>query len=88
MSELKNLRTSSKEQSKTLPAGAKVLKETANINVEEIENGFLISKSFDIQYQPKGSDHSDWLYYTKKWYSKTNPLSIQANDKSLSDVFE
>lgn len=87
MSALKNLRTQSKDQGKEIPAGAKILKEDCNITVEEIENGFLISKSYDVRYQVKNSEHSEYAYYTKKWYSKDNPLTIESSDKSLADVF-
>lgn len=89
-SKITHLRSISKEEDKrnSLPAGATILKKDVNISVEEVENGFIISKSFDIRFQPKGSDHSDYLYYTKKWYSEDNPLSIETEDKSLADLFD
>lgn len=71
-----------------LPEGAEVIKKDISINVEEIENGFIIRKSFDIQYSLNGD--TDYLYYNKKWYSKDNPLSLNEDDEemSLAEKFE
>lgn len=75
-----------------LPKGAIVLKNDVSIAVEEIENGFLICKNYDIKYQlpnkDGGSSYPDYLYYTKKYYSEENPLEIRTDDKSLADLFD
>jgi hypothetical protein len=85
---IKNASYNSKETF-TLPEGAKVLKKDYNIRVEEIENGFIVIKSYDIQYQV--GDNKDYGYYHKKWYSETNPLKIDIDDeaeqKYLADEF-
>lgn len=48
---------------------------TKEISVEEIENGFIISMS---EYGTKNGKYSD---DTKKFYSKTNPLSDEDIEK-------
>jgi hypothetical protein len=68
------------------PAGAKIISKTVRTETEEIENGWLISKNFDISYEYKGE--KEWAYYSKKWYSKTDPLTIKLNDEALADEFE
>ena len=45
--ELKNASFTSKSVDK-LPTGAKIIKKSVSLHVEEIENGFIISKSTDI----------------------------------------
>lgn len=90
-SEIKNLRSVTKDgkEENKIPSGSKILKKDVNITVEQIENGFVISKTFDVKYQAPKSTNSDYVYYTKKWYSETNPLEINiGKDKSLAEAFE
>lgn len=68
-----------------LPKGAKVIKKTVNTTVEEIENGFIVIKNFDIKYSL--GKNSDYLYYNKKVYSETNPIEIK-EDKMLAEYFD
>ena len=73
----------------TIPAKAKVLSKDVSLTVEEIENGFLISKSTEIKYQTDG--RTDYSYQTKKWYSDSNPLEIDESkfkDKSLAQMLD
>lgn len=83
------LTTKIKEQ-KEPPAGSKIIEETVRIETEEIENGWLISKHFEGRFIPKGSDsdYGSWYNYTKRWYSKTDPLTVKVNDKELADEFD
>lgn len=68
-----------------LPAGAKIIKKDVRTTVEEIENGFIVKKNFDIKYSlGKGTDY---LYYTKKVFSKENPIEIK-EDKMLAEYFD
>lgn len=81
-----------KEQKK-IPAGAEIISKTERIQVEEIQNGFILRKTKDIQYKAMGSDHTDYMYIEKKWYSKENPMSIKMGDdedqeEDLADKFE
>jgi hypothetical protein len=72
-----------------LPEGAEIVKKDVRVNVEEIENGYLICKSFDIKYTLDGE--SNWEYYSKKWFSKENPIDIDDDTEemiSLADKFE
>lgn len=89
---ISNVNKSSKRVAPKMPKGAKILNKNTRIEVEEIENGFLISKCFDIKYEyESGTDkevRTDYLYYTKKWFSKTDPLEIKIDEKSLADSFE
>lgn len=72
-----------------IPKGATILKDDISVNVEQIENGFLICKSHDVKYQEPGSSgNSGYCYYTEKWYSEKNPLSIDTENKELADLFE
>ena len=86
---LENVSLSSKESFK-LPEGATITKKEVSVRVEEIENGFLISKSYDINY--KVGDESSYEYYTKKFFSKDNPLADSLSEieeaTSLADSFE
>ena len=74
----------SKEKN-SLPKGAIVKRKDVRITVEEIENGFIVSKSFDISYTI--GDKNDYLYYTKKAYFKENPIKIEDN-KMLAEYFD
>lgn len=69
----------------TLPEGAKVTKKRVDITVEQIENGYILKKNYDIQYTLDGKQ--DYLYYCKKVYSEDNPIEIK-EDKMLADYFD
>ena len=90
MVELKNASFTAKSKD-VLPTGAKILKQTTNIDVEEIENGFLITKRTEYEYQRKDKDYTDWKSIYKKYYSKTNPLTIDLDNieskNSIADKF-
>lgn len=66
-----------------LPAGAKIISKEVRMTVEEIENGYLLIKIYDIKYQQKGKDYNDYEYFTRKYFSETNPITI--NDSSMED---
>lgn len=87
-----------------IPSGDTVTKKTVNTTVEEIEKGFLISKNYDVNWEIKGDKEetsggmvsdkeschtrTGYAYYTKKWFTKDNPLSFKTDDKSLADAFK
>lgn len=83
--ELKNASFDSKSNFK-LPEGAEVISNTFSINVEEIENGFIVRKSYDIKYQI--GERIDYAYHNKKWYSKKNPLKVEMKEIPLEDKFD
>lgn len=58
-----------------LPDGATIVSKKVNMQVREIENGFIIDKTFDIKYLLNGD--SNYEYFTKTWYSKENPIEIK-----------
>lgn len=71
-----------------LPEGAEKISEEYSLRVEEIENGFIIVKNYDIKY--KLGESTDYLYYHKTWFSKENPLSIELEEDeegNLEDNF-
>ncbi len=71
---------------KSLPEGATVKNKSVRITVKEIENGFILSKSYDISYT-KEDGQEDYLYYISDTYSKTNPIKKDQN-KALADFFD
>lgn len=73
----------------TLPEGAVILKSNYTISVREIENGFILKKSYDIKYMIE--DETQYEYFNKEWYSKENPLKItlpKESSKSLADKLD
>lgn len=73
----------------TIPIDAKILKKSTRISVEEIENGFILVKSIEVEYEVDEENH--WKEISKKYFSKTNPLDIDINpigEKSLAEKFE
>ena len=81
--------TTVKSKSKfKLPEGAEVISKSERIYVEEIENGFLISKDYEIKWKDAdGENH--WDNFSRKWSSEKNPITINETKgmKSLSDNF-
>lgn len=81
----------SKEGVTKIPDGATILRKSVNTSVEEIENGFITTKSWDIKYEIKkeGEDdtRTDYVYFSKKWYTKEDPLVLKVTNKSLADAF-
>lgn len=75
-----------KEDVKPIPKGAIILSENISTDVEQIENGYLITKRTETKYRLTKDGPSDYSFETKKWYSKSDPLTI--NDKSLADAFD
>lgn len=89
MEALKDAEYSSKEKFK-LPEGAEIIRKEFRIRVEEIENGFLVYKNYDITYQAMGSSHQDYAHYSKKYYSKDNPMKLDLSyeDTPLEDKLD
>jgi len=88
MSELMNAEIEGKKTF-TLPEGATIVKKSTNIRVKEIENGFIICKSYDIQYMLGESDDTKYEYYSKEWYQKENPIKINMpKEKSLANKLD
>lgn len=75
------------KETNRLPKGAKIMKKDYNIRVEEIENGFIICKSYNVEYTL--GDNKEYSYFEKKWFSEENPLdvSLDEEDKYLADEF-
>lgn len=87
MAELKNASYRQKENKK-LPKGAKIISKDVSISVREIENGFVISKSFEIKYNLPNKTDSEYFYLTKEFFSENNPLDKALEDnKMLADNF-
>jgi len=77
-----------------LPKGVTVTKKDVTVTVEEIENGYIINKSYDIKWSKEsdeGEINTGYEYFTKKWFSEKNPISIDEefeDEISLADKFE
>jgi hypothetical protein len=85
MEELSRATFREKEVDK-MPKGAKILSREISVTVEEIENGFLVSKTTDTKYETsKGHDYS---YITRKYFSKTNPLTMKLDNTPLADKID
>ncbi len=72
-----------------IPKNAKILSKEVSVTIEEIENGFLVSKSTDIKYEV--DKRTEYCYHTKKYFAKENPLDIdmtKIEDKTLADNFK
>jgi len=79
MGELKTASFKAKNQF-TLPKGATITKNECRVSVSEIENGFIITKDYDIKWQDtKGESHYE--YFSKQWYSPENPITV--NEKLI-----
>ena len=80
-----------KKEIDTIPVGSKILSKDVSINVEEIENGYLLCKCIEIKYEY--DKRTDYSYTTKKWFSTENPIKLdmsgiaQADEDDLIDKF-
>lgn len=72
-----------KEPIPKLPKGSVLLSKSLSTTIEEIENGYLICKTTEFNYQKPDRDYSDWKSFTQKYYSQTNPIKV---DKALADL--
>ena len=81
--------TTTSVENKKIPTKEEIRTQTVRTETEEIENGFLVTKYYDGTYWT-GKDKKDynWFNYTKKWFTKEDPLTITLNDKALADAFE
>lgn len=73
------------------PKGATIIEESTRTRTEEIENGWLVTKTCSGRYKTKDSkdgDYGSYFDYDTKWFSKEDPLTITLNDKSLAEAFE
>lgn len=67
-----------------LPKGGTIIKNEHSMTVREITNGFIISKSYDIKWTL--GDDSNYEYFTKEWFTETNPMTItMPKEMSLAD---
>lgn len=84
---MSSLRVIEKEK-KSLPKGAKITRKRTDVTIEEIENGFLMTKNEDIDYTLNGENK--YYYHSKKYFMKDNPVSEKIDEiaeKSLADNF-
>lgn len=75
-------------EKKEIPSGAIIINKNEDVRVEQIENGFLITKTSDIKYQTKKGGGTEYAYITRKWFSEEDPLTISSDNKELADVFK
>jgi len=60
-----------------LPPGATVISKETRVSVEQIKNGFLLKKSYDIKWRAKDDDSNNYDYYSETWFSTENPMTYQ-----------
>lgn len=72
------------KQTLSLPKGAEITKKSCNLTVREIDNGFIVRKSYDITYTVDGN--KNYEHYTQEFYSKTNPMKIEV--KGQESIFD
>ncbi len=78
---------STKGKKFVLPKGGEILNSEKRMRVEEIENGFLICTSYEIKWR-NAEGENQYEYFDKKWYSKDNPVTIDApKGVNLADNF-
>lgn len=73
-----------KRQENNLPEGSTIISKDVNFSVEEIENGYLLVKTFEIRYSL--NDQTDYLHYSRKMFSEDNPIQIN-EEVMLADNF-
>ena len=74
-----------KEVQVPLPENAKIISETKDIYIQEIENGYIISMDTNVCYTCKEDDEEGeieegerkYAYFSKKVYSKEKPIDIK-----------
>lgn len=77
------------KDSKELPEGAEITRKSCNVSVREIENGYILRKSYDIDYTLNGE--SKYFYTTKEYFSEENPIQIKEDKKAKKkpgDIFK
>lgn len=62
------------KDNKKLPEGAEIIRKRCDVSIREIENGYIVRKSYDIEYTLNGS--KEYFYSTKEHYSKVNPIKV------------
>lgn len=74
----------------TLPEGATIIKKSETISVREIENGYILRKSYDVKWQQEDGGDTQYEYFSKEWYAKENPLTITmpTSKKSLAEKLD
>lgn len=86
MGKLKSITKTKINAAHSIPEGAKILDKRTTIEVEEIENGFLIKKICDIKYEKDGE--IGWCDSCKKYFSKEDPLQVKVEETSLAQFFD
>lgn len=74
----------------SVPTGAKIVSKETSVEVEEIENGFLINKRTEVTYKMKDQGYNDYMSIQKKYFSTTNPLQMdleKLKPETLVDKF-
>lgn len=70
-----------------IPSEASVKDTNSRLEIEEIENGYIIENHIHIRYTYEGEKHMSVI--CKKYYSKKNPLNIDADEvkkKTLANI--
>jgi hypothetical protein len=86
LKENKSLTITAKEKP-IMPDMHKILSKSVNTTIEEIENGYLIVKRYEMRYQSKDGE-SNWFEYCTKTYSEENPIQpSEPKSGTIADFF-
>lgn len=82
---MEHLRVKPRDEDRVIPEGAAIINKHLDTTVEEIENGFLVVKTMEIEY--RYNDEVNYAHMTRKRFTKDNPVKL---DKKvmLADNFE
>ena len=88
MAELINTARLESKKTFTLPEGATITRKDVSLCVEEIENGYILRKNYDIKWvNEEGENQYD--YFSRSWFSKENPIKVtMPKEKSLADKLD
>lgn len=91
---MSNIRISkiTKEEAPKLPKGAKILRKEVNIEIRQIENGFITRKNFEYKYSVPGEKNGDldtrWTNHSTEYFSEEDPMINDTENKPLADFFK
>lgn len=75
-------------RNKVPPSNSTIIEESVTTSIEEIQNGFLVTKNHSGRYKTKDTgDYGEYFDYDKKWFSEKDPIKIHINNKSVADAF-
>lgn len=69
------------------PAGAEIISKSVTTSTEQITNGWLVTKSYSVDYKDKTKDYTQYAYWDEKTYFKDDP-ALGFKEADLAAAFE